>query len=147
MKMENLKEKITGFCRKFGKKNMMIAGAFVIVAVALIVAISVFGGADDKGFDYSQGSGMQDAGADQNGESEKNDSSDSIDTYFSSVELDRKRSRDEALEVLLADGKEVCQGDREDDEPEEDLVPHFYITGCAKHLHENGEKRKGCGTL
>ena len=57
--MENLKEKITGFCRKVGKKNMMIAGAFVIVAVALIVAISVFGGADDKGFDYSQGTGLK----------------------------------------------------------------------------------------
>ncbi|MBO7303541.1 MAG: SpoIIIAH-like family protein, partial [Clostridia bacterium] len=31
---------------------------------------------------------------------EKKDDKDSVDTYFSSVELDRKRTRDEALEVL-----------------------------------------------
>ena len=35
----------------------------------------------------------------------------------------------------------------EDDEPEEDLVPHFYITGATKHLHEDGEERKGRSPL
>ena len=40
---------------------------------------------------------------DVNSESDKNnekESDKSVDTYFSSVELDRKRTRDEALEVL-----------------------------------------------
>ena len=97
MKMGNAKEKFTAFCRKVGKKNMMIAGAFVIVAVALVIALTVFGGSEDKGFDYSQGAGMQDV----NSETEKPKETDSsVDTYFSSVELDRKRTRDEALEVL-----------------------------------------------
>lgn len=97
MKMENLKEKITGFCRKVGKKNMMIAGAFVIVAVALIVAISVFGGADDKGFDYSQGTGLKPDSTDNTPTS--TDTSNE-DNYFSTVQLSRQRNRDEALEVL-----------------------------------------------
>ncbi len=100
MKKESFWEKTGNFFSKLGKKNLVIIGSFAVVAVALIIGISVYNRSDDPGFDYSQGSGMQDAGADQSGESEKNDSSDSVDTYFSSVELDRKRSRDEALEVL-----------------------------------------------
>jgi hypothetical protein len=97
MKMENVKEKFTAFCRKIGKKNMMIAGAFVVVAVALIVAIAVFGGADDKGFDYSQGTGLKPDSTDSTPTSTDANNS---DNYFSTVQLSRQRNRDEALEVL-----------------------------------------------
>ena len=97
MKMEKLKEKFTGFCRKVGKKNMMIAGAFVVVAVALIVAISVFGGADDKGFDYSQGTGLK---PDSTDSTPTGTDANNTDSYFSTVQLSRQRNRDEALEVL-----------------------------------------------
>ena len=97
MKMENVKEKFTAFCRKIGKKNMMIAGAFVIVAVALVVALAVFGGSDDKGFDYSQGTGLNPDSTD--GAPTGTDTS-STDSYFSTVQLSRQRNRDEALEVL-----------------------------------------------
>ena len=97
MKMENAKGKIATFCRKIGKKNMIIACAFVLVAVALVVAVSSLNGAKDGGFDYSQGAGMQDVNSESDN---KKESDDSVDTYFSSVELDRKRTRDEALEVL-----------------------------------------------
>lgn len=96
MKKDSIKEKVGAFFSKLGKKNLIIIGSFAVVAVALIVGVAVFNRSDDKGFDYSQGAGMQEI----NGESEKESEKDSVDTYFSSVELDRKRTRDEALEVL-----------------------------------------------
>lgn len=97
MKMENAKEKFTSFCRKIGKKNMIIAGAFVVVAVALIAALSIFGGADNDGFDYSQGTGLTQDSTDK--KPAATDTSD-VDSYFSSVQVSRQRNRDEALEVL-----------------------------------------------
>ena len=39
MKVENSKGKIADICRKIGKKNMIIACAFVLVAVALVIAV------------------------------------------------------------------------------------------------------------
>lgn len=96
MKAETIKEKLGGFFKKLGKKNLIVIAAFAVVAVALVVGVTVFS-RSEKGFDYSQGAGMQDVGS----ESDKNkETENSVDTYFSSVELDRKRTRDEALEVL-----------------------------------------------
>ena len=97
MKIENVKEKITAFCRKVGKKNMVIAGAFVVLVAVLVAALAVFGGSGDKGFDYSQGTGLTPNSTDKAPASnETNDD----DSYFSSVQLSRQRNRDEALEVL-----------------------------------------------
>lgn len=97
MKKESFKEKISTFFSRLGKKNLIVIGSFAVVAVALIVGIAVYNRGDDKGFDYSQGTGMQNV----NSSTEKpTESENSVDTYFSSVELDRKRTRDEALEVL-----------------------------------------------
>ena len=97
MKKETLKEKVGNFFSRLGKKNLIIIASFAVVAIALVVGIAVFNRSDDKGFDYSQGAGMQDVNSETN-KSTQSDSS--VDTYFSSVELDRKRTRDEALEVL-----------------------------------------------
>ena len=98
MKKESFGERAKGFFSKLGKKNLIIIGSFAVVAVALIIGIAVYNRADDKGFDYSQGTGMQDVKPEAG--NENNNKDDSVDTYFSSVELDRKRTRDEALEVL-----------------------------------------------
>ena len=92
MKMENIKSRLISLCRRIGKRNFVIAGAFMLVAVALVIGIAM-SSAQDNGFDYSQGVGMQPSdtsGGDQS----------AADTYFSSVQVDRQRSRDEALEVL-----------------------------------------------
>ena len=98
MKNETFKEKLGNFVSRMGKKNLVVIASVAVIAIALIVGITVFNSQEDEGFDYSQGAGMQDVGSetDKNKEPEK----DSVDTYFSSVELDRKRTRDEALEVL-----------------------------------------------
>jgi stage III sporulation protein AH len=98
MKNETFKEKLGNFVSKIGKKNLVVVASVAVIAVALIVGITVFNNQEDKGFDYSQGAGMQDVNSES--EKEKETAKDSVDTYFSSVELDRKRTRDEALEVL-----------------------------------------------
>ena len=104
MKKESFGEKAKNFFSKLGKKNLVIIGSFAVVAVALIIGISVYNRSNDKGFDYSQGTGMQDVNSETGKQTEKDDNgnnkNESVDTYFSSVELDRKRTRDEALEVL-----------------------------------------------
>ena len=97
MKNGTAKEKFASFCRKIGKRNMIIAASFVLVAVALIASIAMLGGGDD-GFDYSQGVGLQPSGSETVGQNVTDQSA--ADTYFSSVQIDRQRTRDEALEVL-----------------------------------------------
>ena len=96
MKDETFKGKFTSFCRKIGKRNMVIAASFVLVAVALIVGISVFGKEED-GFDYSQGVGLDQS---ETNETQASTQGNAADTYFSSVQVNRQRTRDEALEVL-----------------------------------------------
>ena len=98
MKMESAKDKFASFCRKVGKKNFVIAVAFVMVAAALIIGISVYN-RTDGGFDYSQGVGMQPSDTDT-GNGSGNGQQNAADTYFSTVQVNRQRSRDEALEVL-----------------------------------------------
>ena len=97
MKNESMKEKFTSFCRKIGKRNMIIAASFVVVAAALIVGIAMFSNQDD-GFDYSQGAGLD--SSDDGNSLQNNESNSAADTYFSSVQVNRQRTRDEALEVL-----------------------------------------------
>ena len=97
MKKEIIKEKIGEFFSKLGKRNLIVIASITVIAIALIVGITVFNREDDGGFDYSQGTGMQDVNSES---ANKDENKDSVDTYFSSVELDRKRTRDEALEVL-----------------------------------------------
>lgn len=97
MSKETIKEKLGAFISRLGKKNLIVIASVSVLTVALIVGIVAFNGSSDKGFDYSQGTGMQDVNSESDKEKENEDS---VDTYFSGVELDRKRTRDEALEVL-----------------------------------------------
>ena len=96
MKNGSMKEKISSLCRKIGKRNMIIAASFVVVAAALIVGITMFS-KQEEGFDYSQGVGLDGSGG---GTNQNTDNSNTADTYFSSVQVNRQRTRDEALEVL-----------------------------------------------
>jgi len=101
MKAENMKEKITQLCKKIGKRNFMIAGALVLIAAAVIVNVVIFAGNRDEGFDYSQSAGMD--GANTNPGNSTDPGNTSVDdTYFSSVQVNRQRTRDEAIEVLQA---------------------------------------------
>ncbi len=111
MENKTAKEKITTFFRKIGKRNMIIAASFVVVAAALIVGVAVFG-KQNEGFDYSQGVGMSGTGEG----TKPTETESTADTYFSSVQVSRQRSRDEALEVLQAvvDNKEATATAKEE---------------------------------
>ncbi len=84
-----------GFVGKIGKRGIVIACAVVLIGAAVFANWFLF--ADDKdGFDgYDQGSdlaGNLNTGGDGADASE--------DDYFATMQVSRKRSRDEALEVL-----------------------------------------------
>ena len=100
MKSQNLKENFKVFCVKIGKRNFIIAGAVLLIAAAIIVNFAVFSGKDnDGGFDYDQSAGVNDD-LTNSGDSTTGAQDDSADTYFSSVQISRQRTRDEAIEVL-----------------------------------------------
>ena len=101
MKFDNFKTKFTDFCRKVGKRNFIIFGAVLLTVVAVAVNLMIFSGNNDKGHDYSESSGM-DSGAVNGTDNSQDGNAESVDSYFSSIAVDRQRARDEAIEVLQA---------------------------------------------
>lgn len=99
MKQESIKEKIKTFCRKVGKRNFIIFGAVVLIATAVVVNVAIFAKDDDDGFDYNQSAGM-DAGNSVGTGNAADTNASASDSYFSSVQVSRQRTRDEAIEVL-----------------------------------------------
>ena len=98
MKFENLKEKVKGFCVKVGKRNFIIFGAMALIICAVAVNLIVFSQDKDDGYDYDSPAGMSPSDTTgQNGDADA-----SADSYFSSVQVSRQRTRDEAIEVLQA---------------------------------------------
>ena len=102
---------IKNFFERIGKRNLVIAGAVTLVIAAVAVNWIVFSGDDGKdGFDYNASAGMSTNYGTTLGTGEVGDTAskptggeaDATDGYFSSVEVSRKRARDEALEVLNA---------------------------------------------
>lgn len=100
MKTENLKDKVKSFCIKVGKRNFIIFGAVLLIVVAVIINVAIFSQVGDDGYDYDQSAGMDaDKGQDTSGGA---DTVSTADSYFSSVQVSRQRTRDEAIEVLQA---------------------------------------------
>jgi stage III sporulation protein AH len=111
MNLKNGMESVRKFFERMGKRNLIIAGAVTLVIAAVAVNWVVFSGDDGKdGFDYDASAGMStNYGTTLNTGAVGDDTSkptggepNSTDSYFSSVEVSRKRARDEALEVLNA---------------------------------------------
>ena len=111
MNQKNGFESVKRFFEKIGKRNLVIAGAVTLVIAAVAVNWIVFSGDDKKdGFDYDASAGMNTNDGTTLNTGEVGDTTskptgsepDSTDSYFSSVEVSRKRARDEALEVLNA---------------------------------------------
>lgn len=99
MKFDKVKTKVADFCRKVGKRNFIIFGAVALTVVAIGVNVAIFSTKDD-GYDYDQSAGMDAGTADTTPDTTP--AEDSVDSYFSSVQVDRQRTRDEAIEVLQA---------------------------------------------
>ncbi len=80
--------------QKIGKKNLIIAGTVLLIGAAVFANFMLFSG-DKDGYDYSTGAGMT------SGDTAGTDATvDEGDTYFATMQVSRKRARDEALEIL-----------------------------------------------
>ena len=101
MKMDNFKRKVTELCRKVGRRNFIIMGAVLLTAVAVGVNLIMFASNRDDGYDYDQSAGMDAGTADTSGGTSTGTQQTS-DSYFSSIQVNRQRTRDEAIEVLQA---------------------------------------------
>jgi len=97
MKFVNFKTKFKDFCAKVGRRNFIIIGATVLIGAAICVNFAMMAAKNDDGFDYDTDAGMQEStpSADVDAPEEMSD-----DAYFSSIEVSRQRTRDEAIEVL-----------------------------------------------
>lgn len=85
---------------KIGKRNLIIIGAVALIGVAVCLNLVLFSG-DDDGYTYSGGNGMQND-LDSSKNPTSGDAESSLDSYFSTIQVNRQRARDEALEVLNA---------------------------------------------
>ncbi len=111
MNAQNGWESVKNFFEKIGRRNMVIAGAVVLIGAAVAVNWIFFSGTDQgDGYKYDASAGMSTnygttlTTTEVGDETSKPTSGepDDVDSYFSSVEVSRQRARDEALEVLNA---------------------------------------------
>lgn len=91
------KEGLIALVNRFGKRNWMIVGAVVLIGAAVGLNWQFFSGnsRSDSYVSYDQAAGMMGTGELQTGTS-----GESTQDYFATVELNRRRARDESLEVL-----------------------------------------------
>ena len=101
MTFGDISTKAKSFFAKIGKRNLIIIGAVALIGVAVCLNLALFSD-DDDGYTYSGGNGMENelestknptSGGTQTGET-------ALDSYFSTIQVNRQRARDEALEVL-----------------------------------------------
>ncbi len=111
MNAQNTWDSVKKFFEKIGRRNMIIAGAVVLLVGAVAVNWIFFSGDDkDDGFRYDASAGMSTnygttltttAVGEETSTPTVSDPN-NTDSYFSSVEISRQRARDEALQVLNA---------------------------------------------
>ena len=51
MKFDDLRSKVTGLCKRIGKRNFIIMGAVVLVLAAVGVNLAIFSMNGDDGYD------------------------------------------------------------------------------------------------
>lgn len=97
---------VKNFFTKSGKRNLIIACAVILIGAAVWVNWLFF--SDDgkgDGYTYSGSTGMSgelDNSKNPTSGDEQESSAETVDSYFSTVQVSRQRARDEALEVLNA---------------------------------------------
>ena len=109
------------FFKKLGKRNLIIAGAVIMIGLAVYLNWIFFAGnATDDNFQYDQSAGMNTNYGTTLGTGSTNQDSTSTDSasYFSSVQVSRQKARDEALEVLNS----VVDNDNATDEVKAEAV-------------------------
>ena len=135
MNVQNGWEKVKRFFERIGKRNLIIAGAVVLIGVAVALNWVFFSRNNDKdGYDYSASAGMStNYGTSKTttalGE-ETSAAPSSSDAYFSSVEVSRQRARDEALEVLNA----VVENDKATEDVKAEAMREMQV--LAKEMEQ-----------
>ncbi|MBO5757710.1 MAG: SpoIIIAH-like family protein [Clostridia bacterium] len=105
MNFKKVLNTIGDFFKKMGKRNLIIAGAVIMIGLAVYVNWIFFAGDNkDDSFNYDQSAGMNTnygttLGTGSNTGNQNSTSADAS-SYFSSVQVSRQKARDEALEVL-----------------------------------------------
>ena len=101
MKLDNFKKKVSDVCKRIGKRNFIIFGAVMLTVIAVAINLVIFNADKNDGFNYDQSAGMNTDSSGANKPSgDAGSAGNSADTYFSSVQVNRQRTRDEAIEVL-----------------------------------------------
>lgn len=99
--LKKLKTKVIDVCGRIGKRNFIIFGAVMLTVIAVAVNLVIFNSDKNDGFDYDQSAGMNtDGSGNKNPDGDASKPDNSADSYFSSVQVNRQRTRDEAIEVL-----------------------------------------------
>lgn len=139
MNAQNGWDSVKKFFQKIGRRNLVIAGAVTLIAVAVAVNWIIFANDNDNdGFDYNASAGMSTNYGTTLGTTAVGDESskptggelDATDSYFSSVEVSRQRARDEALEVLNA----VVENDKATEEVKAEAMAE--IQAIAKEMSQ-----------
>ena len=107
MNLRKQMEKIGASMQRIGRRNWVIIGAVALIGATVLLNFVLFGNAGKGGFDYDGGETV----GSSDGAGETNASQNGDDGYFSSVEVSRRRARDEALEVLQS----VVDNEKADD--------------------------------
>lgn len=97
-------EKAKSIFRGIGKRNLVIAVSVLLIGCAVILNWTLFGGDGDESFDYSAASGMSGGaviGTNTDGSALDADADEAdSESYFATSQVNRRRARDEAMEVL-----------------------------------------------
>ena len=144
MNTQNTWDSVKKFFEKIGRRNMMIAGAVVLVVGAVAVNWIFFSSNDaGDGYNYEASAGMStnygttltttEVGDDNS--TPTGGEADSTDKYFSSVEMSRQRARDEALEVLNA----VVENDKATDAVKEEAMKEMQTIAREMSQESNIE--------
>lgn len=100
-KVDKIGAKVKEIAKKVGKRNVVIIASVLVVGTAVWLNIALFSGGMKNtgvsvGTDDVQGGAVLDG---DDAQAEEN-TPDDVDSFFASAQVERKRSRDEAIEVL-----------------------------------------------
>ena len=138
---------VRDFFGKIGKRNLLIALAFVLIGAAVVVNWVVFAETDNKYSGYDVSSGMSNIYGDNTTQTGNED-------FFAATQVSRSRARDEALEVLQSvvddesadaasnsaayESMQLLAKQMDDEANIESLVVAKGFAQCVAVINENG---------
>ena len=101
-RIDKIKNKFTGLIERVGKRNLIIAGAVLLIGVAVALNFALFTGSKEGGYDYDQPSGnITDNGS--------NNTTDTSAEYFAATQVSRQSTPAQRSMVLKIVDEELLQ--------------------------------------